>query len=176
MSARLFFGCLLALLAPSAARAQAYVGPETCQACHAEAYSLWKASPHARATASLTGRSAHDGRCLGCHSPQQDKGLTDVTCESCHGPGQAYAPAYVMKDSELARAVGLEDPGEKSCRVCHDASSPSLKPFDFKEKLKLIDHWSAERARRAAWRETRQWLEQGLGLGPSPARPLQARR
>ncbi|HYV50077.1 MAG TPA: hypothetical protein VFA20_34715, partial [Myxococcaceae bacterium] len=31
---------------------------------------------------------------------------------------------------------------------CHDASSPSLKPFDFVEKLKLIDHWTVERQRR----------------------------
>jgi hypothetical protein len=53
-----------------------------------------------------------------------------------------------MKDAELARLVGLLDPSEKNCRTCHDASSPSLMPFDFVEKLKLIDHWSAERAKR----------------------------
>ncbi len=50
-----------------------------------------------------------------------------------------------MKDPELARWVGLQDPSEKSCRSCHDASSPSLKPFDFAEKLKAIDHWTADR-------------------------------
>ena len=54
-----------------------------------------------------------------------------------------------MKDSELARLVGLQDPSEKSCRTCHDASSPSLAPFDFVQKLKLVDHWTAERAKRA---------------------------
>jgi hypothetical protein len=55
-----------------------------------------------------------------------------------------------MKDPELARLVGLLDPSEKGCRTCHDASSPSLRPFDFASRLKAIDHWSAERARRAA--------------------------
>jgi hypothetical protein len=53
-----------------------------------------------------------------------------------------------MKDSELARLVGLDDPSEKSCRSCHDGSSPSLKPFDFAEKLKLIDHWTKDRDKR----------------------------
>ena len=65
-----------------------------------------------------------------------------------HGGWQYYAAQYVMKDPELVRLVGLLDPSEKGCRSCHDASSPSLKPFDFVEKLKLIDHWTAERQRR----------------------------
>lgn len=54
-----------------------------------------------------------------------------------------------MRDAELARLVGLVDPTEKSCRTCHDDSSPSLRPFDFAEKLKLIDHWSVEKKKRA---------------------------
>lgn len=159
-------------LAPAAAQAQAsagYAGNESCKVCHAEAYESWRASPHARAAASLTGKSAKDGRCLSCHAPQQEKGVAAVGCETCHGPGQFYSPAYVMKDAELARAVGLEDPGEKSCRVCHDASSPSLKPFDYKQKLPLIDHWSAERQKKQAALENRRFLEQALGLAVEPA-------
>jgi hypothetical protein len=46
--------------------------------------------------------------------------------------------------------VGLVDPSEKLCRTCHDASSPSLRPFNFVESLKAIDHWSAERAKKSA--------------------------
>lgn len=157
----------LLLLLPCAARAQAqasHVGNESCRTCHVEAYESWRSSPHARATASLTGKSAQDGRCLSCHAPQADKGVVAVGCESCHGAGSLYSPRYVMKDAELARAVGLEDPGEKSCRVCHDASSPSLKPFDFKQKLPLIDHWTAERQKKQAQVENRRLLEQALGL------------
>jgi hypothetical protein len=55
-----------------------------------------------------------------------------------------------MKDPELARLVGLLDPGERSCRSCHDPSSPSLLPFDFASKLKAMDHWSAARTRGSA--------------------------
>lgn len=161
----------LTLLAPALASAQAaagYVGNESCKVCHAEAYEAWRAGPHARATTSLTGNASRDGRCLSCHAPQQDKGVAAVGCETCHGPGQFYSPAYVMKDSELSRAVGLDDPGEKSCRVCHDASSPSLKPFDFKQKVQLIDHWSASKAKKQAALENRRFLEQALGLAVEP--------
>ena len=73
-----------------------------------------------------------------------------MSCETCHGAGQYYVPAYVMKDPELARLVGLLDPGERSCRSCHDPSSPSLRPFEFTTKLKAMDHWSSGRAPRAA--------------------------
>ena len=88
-------------------------------------------------------------RCLSCHSPNQvDQKSAHVACESCHGGGQYYSANYVMKDPELARLVGLVDPGEKSCRGCHDGASPSLKPFDFAAKLKAIDHWTVEREKR----------------------------
>jgi hypothetical protein len=124
------------------------VGPESCKVCHRSVYENWKETPHARAQASLSPKQQKDGRCASCHSPEQQKGTADVSCETCHGNGQFYLPRYVMKDAELARAVGLTDPSEKMCRKCHDASAPSLKPFDFAQKLKLIDHWSTARAAR----------------------------
>ncbi|NOJ55596.1 hypothetical protein HK404_23580 [Myxococcus xanthus] len=142
---------LLVLAAAGAAGGADFVGPDSCKGCHPEAYDAWMQSKHARAESSLTDQQKKDGRCLSCHSPEQvTQATVNVTCETCHGGGQYYSPEYVMKDSELARLVGLVDPSEKQCRSCHDASSPSLRPFDFKESLKAIDHWSAERARRAA--------------------------
>jgi hypothetical protein len=135
----------------SAALAADFVGPESCKACHPEAYAAWRQSKHARAKDSLSVQQQKDARCLSCHAPNLgDQHVAQITCETCHGGGQSYATSYVMKDPELSRLVGLVDPQEKSCKACHDASSPSLKPFDFAEKLKLIDHWSAERARREA--------------------------
>lgn len=140
---------LLALCA--VAEAADFVGPDSCKGCHPEAYDAWMQSKHARAVNSLSEQQQKDGRCLSCHSPDQAAQTTaSVSCETCHGGGQYYSPEYVMKDPELARLVGLVDPSEKACRTCHDASSPSLRPFDFKESLKAIDHWSAERARRSA--------------------------
>ena len=106
-------------------------------------------APAIRAKDSLTPAAQKDARCLSCHSPNEDQHVSGISCESCHGGGQFYVAAYVMKDAELARLVGLTDPSEKGCRTCHDASSPSLKRFDFVSKLKAIDHWSAAKAKKA---------------------------
>ncbi|MGQ0506106.1 MAG: multiheme c-type cytochrome [Myxococcaceae bacterium] len=139
------------LLVGSIAFGAEFIGPEACKGCHLEAYNAFKQSKHARALESLSDPQRKDARCISCHAPNmQEQTVAHVTCETCHGGGHHYATNYVMKDAELARLVGLVDPSEKGCRTCHDASSPSLRPFDFVEKLKLIDHWTAERARRQA--------------------------
>ena len=144
---RLIF--LAVLGSASLAPAFDFLGPESCQSCHPEAYLAWKASPHARAKEVLSPRQQKEARCISCHSPNEtEQKVTQVSCETCHGGGQYYSAKYVMRDAELARLVGLVDPGEKGCKNCHDASSPSLKPFEFATKLKAIDHWSLERARR----------------------------
>lgn len=125
------------------------VGPEACKACHPAAYEAWRAGPHARAEERLAAASRADERCRSCHAPDAGDGLAGVSCEACHGPGRLYAARHVMRDPELARAVGLTDPGERSCLACHTASAPSLVPFQHARKLPLIDHWTAERATRA---------------------------
>lgn len=139
------------LLLATSAFAWDFLGSESCQSCHPDAFAAWQGSAHARARDVLSPLQQKDARCLSCHSPsEQEQRVANVGCESCHGGGQYYAARYVMKDADLARMVGLIDPGEKSCKSCHDGSSPSLKPFDFVAKLKLIDHWSVERAKRGA--------------------------
>jgi hypothetical protein len=157
---------LAALLLPAGALAGGdKVGPETCKACHAVAYELWRQGPHARALESLPERGREDPRCLGCHAPDREDGLAGVSCESCHGPGRMYAARYVMRDPELARLVGLVEPGEKTCLSCHTDSTPSLVRFEYARKLPLIEHGAADRAARAP----------GPGAKPtpksSPARP-----
>ena len=54
-----------------------------------------------------------------------------------------------MRDAELARLVGLVEPGEKACAACHGESAPSLVKFEYAKKLPLIDHWTRERAAQA---------------------------
>ena len=76
-----------------------------------------------------------------------------------------------MKDPELARLSGLVDPTEKACRGCHDASSPSLKPFDFASRLRAMDHWSTERAKKneqSSWRTPGTFLKFGAWLSHQP--------
>ncbi len=137
---------LLAALLPALTSAAEVVGPETCKACHPAAYASWRDGPHARAFESLPERSRRDKRCLSCHAPDLESGVAGVTCETCHGPGGVYSARYVMRDPELARAVGLQDPTEKVCLGCHTDSTPSLQRFDYAKKLPLIVHWDQARA------------------------------
>jgi formate-dependent nitrite reductase cytochrome c552 subunit len=140
---------LLLLTLATPALAHDFLGSESCEACHPDAWAAWQGSAHARSRDVLSASQRKDARCLSCHSPNEvDQRVAHVSCETCHGGGQHYSARYVMKDPELVRLTGLIDPGEKSCRSCHDGSSPSLRAFDFKEKLKAIDHWSVERKRR----------------------------
>src|ERR1043166_3107895 len=143
------WSCLSILVIASVALGYDFLGPESCQGCHPDAYAAWRASAHSRAKESLSQQQQTQARCLSCHSPaeseQRASNIANVTCETCHGGGLYYSARYAMKDAELARVVGVSAPGEKACRPCHDSSSPSLKSFDFVAKLKAIDHWTVER-------------------------------
>jgi len=163
----LVLGLSSAACLSSLALAADRVGSESCGVCHPKAYQAWRVDPHAHASQSLTEAQKQMPTCTICHAPDlaqrtlaaasqaptplSDDGRVeaDVGCESCHGAGQYYSPSYVMKDAELARAVGLIDPGQKSCLACHGQATPSLTAFDFAAKVKLIDHWTAERETRA---------------------------
>ena len=146
--------CLAALALPAGrpAFASDLVGPASCRSCHAEAYRIWSASAHARATLSLTAEQRKQPLCLQCHSRDEARSgqaeVTGVSCETCHGPGRWYQPSVVMRDKELAHAFGLADPTPSSCKVCHGGETPSLRKFEVKEAMERIDHWSADRAAR----------------------------
>jgi Zn finger protein HypA/HybF involved in hydrogenase expression len=131
---------IVAVALPVAAMAADFVGPEACKTCHPIAYESWRSGPHARAASSLPEKNRKDTRCMSCHSPEEDKKIAGVSCETCHGPGQFYAKSYVMRDREVARAVGLADPGERACGACHTESTPSLVRFDYRKKFPMIEH------------------------------------
>lgn len=96
-----------------------YVGADSCQECHEDAYDIWKNSKHAHAFDSLTtGRPdpedddifvvrTRDPECITCHAtgwdPLQfaryDSAFVDMEstpqlagsqCENCHGPGSTH--------------------------------------------------------------------------------------
>ena len=101
----------LAVLCSAVAAGADFLGPESCKGCHPDAYAAWRTSKHARSMESLTAEQQREARCTTCHAPNlTDQSMAGIGCETCHGGGQYYAPAYVMKDPELARLVGLQDP------------------------------------------------------------------
>jgi hypothetical protein len=116
------------------------VGSAVCGGCHVAELRAWQRTAHATATTRLGPRP--EGRCLACHgtgdAPAGETGLLEVGCEACHGAGgvagAGYAADDVMRDSPLARALGLRDvstPAARSlvCAGCHRGSL-RLRPFD----------------------------------------------
>jgi len=139
---------LLLVLLPGPAAPADTVGAETCKSCHPLAYEAWRYGPHARGLESLPEARRKDAQCTSCHAPDAGKGLAGVSCETCHGAGRLYSQPYVMRDPELARAVGLLDPGERTCATCHNESTPSLGRFEYAKKLALIEHGGDREARK----------------------------
>lgn len=149
-----FFWVTLALITfvGVGARAHNYISAERCESCHEFAYQKWQRGPHASAAQSLSPAQARDPKCTTCHSltsmAEVDDAFVGVQCESCHGPGRYYYPDYVMRDSQLARAVGLVEQNEAVCVRCHTPGSPSIEAFDFERMWAAIDHGKAA---REAW-------------------------
>jgi hypothetical protein len=146
------WAAIAVLLCAQAAAASDLVGPVSCRTCHAEAYRVWAASPHAHAAETLTADQRKQPLCLSCHSRDEARAgqaeVKGVSCETCHGGGRYYQPAEVMRDKELSHLFGLTDPSPQSCMVCHGGESPSLKAFDVKEAMGRIDHWTKDREAR----------------------------
>ncbi len=155
---------LLGLVSAGTAVAQSasYIGAERCKSCHEFEFMVWSSGPHARAHLSLSEAQLGDPKCNTCHTitaGPAEVSLTGIQCERCHGPGKYYHPSYVMKDKELARAVGLIDPQPVHCMQCHTDGAPSIKPFDFASMWAKIDHGSAARER---------WLKQKSQAAGAP--------
>jgi hypothetical protein len=152
---RLF--ALVLLVSSAAFPASDFVGPVSCRTCHAQAFEIWSKSPHAHATDSLTAEQRKSPMCLSCHSRDEQRSnpadpVTGISCETCHGAGRSYQAANVMRDKELARLFGLSE-AATTCVACHGAGSASPQPFDVKEALGRIDHWSKDRVPRSELRK-----------------------
>jgi hypothetical protein len=136
--AALVIATLVASAATSALAARRdFVGSATCGSCHPEVLAAWKATAHARATATLGKKPA--ARCLACHgtgdAPAGRAYFAEVGCEACHGAGAPYATDDLMRDRPLALAVGLVDltvPAIRAavCARCHSSTPTRLRPID----------------------------------------------
>ena len=98
----------------------------------------------------------NDWRCVKCHvtaygaAPAQlGPGYSHedgVSCEVCHGPGGSYADADHGPDNPNRANLGfrilnnLTDRREV-CTSCHNAASPTYKPFNLREFSRSIAHW-----------------------------------
>ncbi len=142
-----------------------FIGSKECQSCHEPSYEIWKDSGHARAWKTLTDISKparnYDPECVACHAVgwnpvekyayldgydiaegNKTKHLTNVGCESCHGPGEKHKAAEMGNDktnqAELRLAVRLPlENAQKNCVQCHDGDNSPAFQFDtYWEKIK----------------------------------------
>lgn len=148
----------------AAAKAAEYVGANKCKMCHIKQHKAWAETPHAKAWVALKNATpektaemaaafkveikgsatATDG-CVSCHVtgfqlaggyPQADttKVVTNVTCESCHGPGSLHVSAPMAKKKEFINKAVTAN----MCKQCHTpAASPD---FVFAEYVKRGVH------------------------------------
>ncbi|MBK8097839.1 MAG: cytochrome c family protein [Planctomycetes bacterium] len=132
-----------------------YVGSEACQACHADDYTKWQPTRHAKAWATLEEAETNAARygwpvthypdCVSCHvvgyrevggfkTFADTPDLVAVGCERCHGPASEH-----VRTNGTTR-LGKVGGGLPStvCTECHDLDqSPD---FDYLRKWALIEH------------------------------------
>lgn len=154
----LFFLASLGLTVHHNALGASTKGPDTCAACHADIFTSWKASIHAKAyEADSFQKSWKDhgqkSDCLDCHTTGHTKGSTrfehpGVTCESCHGamsdghPGENKMPIPISADmcarchKKTYQEWKISRHGTKNIRCfdCHQVHSQGLRAGG-KEKL-----------------------------------------
>src|ERR1700691_2905799 len=97
-----------AAVSPKAAAApvNGYVGSEVCATCHADVATQFSTNPHAKLAL------LHGGK--------------GVTCESCHGPGEAH----VASGGDMTKILQLNKMSAKkldaTCLGCHESVHPNF--------------------------------------------------
>lgn len=120
-----------------------FISAQQCSVCHIKEYEIWQSTKHAHAFDVLLKKErTQDPECLMCHTTGytyqsgftdsvSSSGLTNVSCESCHGPGSEHAKAPLVKGN-IIRA------NSETCLKCHDIdNSPH---FDFGQYYPKIRH------------------------------------
>lgn len=130
---------------PEAGQAS-YVGQATCLQCHSEAEDFVAHDMHQHAWATLEkAGKAKDLDCVACHATGFGQaggsnlahldGLTNVTCESCHGPGSLHVSA----PSKVKPAT--IKPDQAVCTTCHTTEhAPRFEFLEYRKRLIVPGH------------------------------------
>jgi len=130
--------------------APTYVGERRCKVCHLATFKAWEKTTHAHAFDTLKEEERKNPICIACHTTGYGAGgyensetvvdLTDVQCESCHGPGSLYSRSSVMRERKRSEELGLVRIGPETCTRCHNENSPTFRVFDYNEFIKTGTH------------------------------------
>lgn len=132
---------------PGVSPTATYVGSSSCKQCHPRDHQIWENSGHARAFQTLVSSGSDaDPHCVKCHTvgfgkpggyrrPLGATSLTDVSCESCHGPAAEHLAKHLHgKPSAFTfRPLG---PGD--CTSCHYGEFS--RPFEWDTFWPPISH------------------------------------
>ncbi len=111
---------------PAPSGRAAYAGDATCARCHKKEMAFWRTTVHAHAWKTIVdgGKTGFDD-CVSCHVTGYGEvggtslghlgRLTNVQCETCHGPGSLHVAAQGLEEPA---AVRLAAP-ESTCVRCH---------------------------------------------------------
>ena len=134
-------------MVPGVKATATYAGTQNCATCHATAAKAWQGSGHARAFATLIDLKADaDPNCIACHTvgfgtPSGYRRafgvakLTDVGCESCHGPGSQHVEQRRAGAEVTAK---FHPVGAGDCRKCHHGEFS--RPFDYAKFWPVVAH------------------------------------
>ena len=113
-----------------------YKGSKACKACHKDQHQAWEGMKHSRAFEILRPEQIASGKddkgraCVQCHTTGFGKGgfvsleetpkLTNVGCESCHGPAGRHVETMIkammteetVEEKHISKSVG--------CVQCHN--------------------------------------------------------
>ncbi len=114
---------------PAEAGVPTYVGTTACAKCHKPAVAFWKTTVHAQAWKTLVDvDKQYHYDCIGCHVTGWEKpggaslgsvekrGLVDVQCETCHGPGSKHVAEEGLDDP---RTIVTKPPDRFCADNCH---------------------------------------------------------
>jgi 2',3'-cyclic-nucleotide 2'-phosphodiesterase (5'-nucleotidase family) len=132
---------------PGVRAASDYAGTQSCVFCHPGAAAVWQKTGHAHAFDALMVKGAQsDPGCIGCHTVgfgtpsgyRREYGaakLTQVGCESCHGPGATHVEQRRAGGPVTAHFRPL---GPGDCLKCHQGEFS--RPFDWVKFWPNIEH------------------------------------
>lgn len=111
-----------------------YVGGDTCSDCHDDAGAFWSETRHAHAYATLVDANKQfDLSCVGCHvtgfrepggaEVVETRGLINVQCEQCHGPGSQHVDDPDTDNIQREAPVTL-------CLGCHTEEHSDTFEYD----------------------------------------------
>ncbi|MBI1927379.1 hypothetical protein HYR99_24465 [Candidatus Poribacteria bacterium] len=125
-----------------------YVGSSECASCHTEEHTQWQSTSHAAAFNTLLNRQRHFyPDCIRCHTTgfgyptgyqigqigKTGGNLSEVGCETCHGPGRAHTLNPIKANIR----------GKVTVNVCAECHTPEHAP-GFLEManllMKEVDH------------------------------------